>query len=96
MYVTYGHVDIILPYSSSLKEKRKIIQSIISRVRKRFNISISEVDFHELWQRSRIGFSAVCNSYSECSLIIDAIRDTFDLHVESIEITDFIHEIISS
>ena len=53
MYVVYGYVELYLPYCSSLKEKRKIIHGLISRVRKRFNVSTSEVEFHDLWQRHR-------------------------------------------
>ena len=42
MYVVYGYVELYLPYCSSLKEKRKIIHGLISRIRKRFNVSISQ------------------------------------------------------
>ena len=52
MYVVYGYGELYLPYCSSLKEKRKIIHGLISRIRKRFNVSICEVQFHDLWQRS--------------------------------------------
>lgn len=93
MYLVYGHTSIFLPYSSNLKEKRKIIQSIIARIRKRFNISICEVDGHDLWQRSVIGFTAVAASQGEAEIIVDSIYSTLDLHVNEIEISSFQYDL---
>ena len=62
MIVLYGRMEVFLPYASSLKDKRQIVQSLIDRLRKRFSISVIEVDNHDLWQRSSIGFAAVCRS----------------------------------
>lgn len=95
MYVVYGYVEFYLPYSSSLKEKRKTIHGIISRVRKRFNVSISEVEFHDLWQRSSLGFSAVSQNSSELELIINSVKETFLNYSVDTEITVFDYNIIS-
>lgn len=95
MFVVYGTIDLYLPYSSSLKEKRKTVQAIISRVRKRFNISISEVDHHELWQRSTIGFSAVSASFAESELIISAIKETVYQYSDQAELINFLFNHIS-
>ncbi|MDD4803071.1 MAG: DUF503 domain-containing protein [Syntrophomonas sp.] len=89
MFVLYGQAKLFLPQSSSLKDKRQVIQSIISRIRKRYSVSICEVDYHDLWQRSNLGFAAVCSTYTEVSLITDAIKDTLDLYQDSCELIDF-------
>lgn len=95
MYVLYGYADIYLPYAGSLKDKRQILQSIIARIRKRFNISIAEVDFNDVWQRSKLGFSAVAAKYNEAELFLTAIQEVLDLHLDDIEITDFNYKIVS-
>lgn len=95
MYVIYGKFDLFLPHCSSLKEKRKIIQSIIGKFRKRFNLSISEVAYHDLWQRTKLGFSAVSSKHSELLLFIDSIRDTLDNYEDSLSISTFTYEIIN-
>ncbi|MDD2586466.1 MAG: DUF503 domain-containing protein [Syntrophomonadaceae bacterium] len=95
MYIIYGHAELFLPYCSSLKEKRKIIKSIIDRIRKRFNISISEVKYQDLWQRSIIGFTAVSYNNAELVLFTDAIKDTLYNHAADMEITGFYYDIIS-
>jgi uncharacterized protein YlxP (DUF503 family) len=92
MYIVYGHTELFFPYCSSLKEKRRILQSIIARVRKRFNISICEVEHHELWQRSKIGFTAVSGNFPEITLITSAIHDTLLNHADQAEILAFEHQ----
>ncbi len=47
--------------SNSLKEKRKIVRSIIDKLKKRFNISCAEIDDLEFWQRSTLGIALVSN-----------------------------------
>lgn len=93
MFVFYGHTELLLPYSSSLKDKRSTISSITTRIGRRFNISISEVAFQDRWQRSVLGFAAVCNTYSEAEIMISAIRDVLDQHEDTCDVVDFNYEI---
>lgn len=39
-----------LPYCHSLKEKRSQIKPIFTRLRREFNISLTEMDYHDEWQ----------------------------------------------
>lgn len=48
-----------LPGCRSLKEKRRFLNSFRGRVRNKFNVAVSEVDYHDLWQRSSIGVVSV-------------------------------------
>ena len=52
-------IDLRIPGCSSLKEKRHVVKTLSSSLRQRFNISVAEVDHHDLWQRTAIGVSAV-------------------------------------
>ncbi|RBW69886.1 DUF503 domain-containing protein [Bacillus taeanensis] len=45
--------------ASSLKEKRAVLKSVIVRIRQRYNVSVSELDFHDLWQRTEIGIVTI-------------------------------------
>ncbi len=88
MYVLYGKMEVFLPYASSLKDKRQTIQSLTDRLRKRFSISVAEVDHQDLWQRASIGFAAVCKTVSETELILDAIQTTLDSYSHQLELLD--------
>ncbi len=54
-------IKLHLPESQSLKEKRRIIKPIITRLRNLYNISVAEVDDQDLWQIATIGVSCVSN-----------------------------------
>ncbi|GAK02015.1 YlxP-like protein [Geomicrobium sp. JCM 19037] len=69
------HVTCSLPSSHSLKEKRAVLQSILTRVRKR-NLSISEMDHQDAWQRTSL--SAVCIS-SDRKVIERELQSVLDL-----------------
>ncbi len=45
----------------SLKEKRRIVKSIIARLQNSFNISIAETGSNDVHERAEIGFSVTGN-----------------------------------
>ena len=59
MVVLVGEVQLHMPESQSLKDKRQVVKSLKERVRNRFNVSIAEVDYIDLWQRCAIGIAVV-------------------------------------
>ena len=48
-------LEIFLPYSQSLKDKRKVLNTLRGRIQSRFNAAFAELDYQDTWQRSRIG-----------------------------------------
>lgn len=48
----------------SLKEKRRILKSLITRLRNNFNISISEVDNNDVLRSATLGAAIVTNESS--------------------------------
>lgn len=61
MHVATCQIKLGLDGVRSLKEKRRIIKSIISRLSNEFNIAIAEVDLNDVWQSAVIGVAAVGN-----------------------------------
>jgi len=57
-------VRLELPAIGSLKEKRRIIKSLIARLRNSFNISIAEVDDLDRLRSAVLGAAVVSNSTS--------------------------------
>lgn len=43
----------------SLKEKRGILKPLLNEIRRDFNVSVSEVDQHDLWQSAVLAAVAV-------------------------------------
>ena len=59
MVVGLLHMELHLPGSHSLKEKRSVVNHVKERLRTRFNASVAEVDHQELWQRAALGVAVV-------------------------------------
>ena len=55
------HIDLLVRGARSLKDKRRVIKSLKSQLRNRYNCSIAETDYHDLWQRARITACVVSN-----------------------------------
>ena len=54
-------VRLRLPENHSLKGKRRVVKSISSQVSHKFNVSVAEIDDHDLWQVATIGVTCVSN-----------------------------------
>jgi uncharacterized protein YlxP (DUF503 family) len=52
-------LELYFPEGGSLKEKRQHLRSIKDKLRSRFNVSVSEVDYQELWQRASLAVALV-------------------------------------
>ena len=62
-----------LPYSQSLKDKRKVLKSLKDRLRGRHNISIAEVDGQDTWQTTVLGIVSVADSRSHLERMFETI-----------------------
>ncbi len=75
MIVGVLRVELYMPYARSLKEKRKVLRSIKDRLRGSFNVSVSEVDNHDLWQRASLGISVTGSDYAHLQEIVDRMLE---------------------
>ena len=93
MIVCSCEIEILIYSANSLKEKRHVIKSIIERIKSRFNASVAEVGFNELWNRSLIGIAVVSNNESLCDASISNIVKFIE-YDDRVEILSFHKEII--
>lgn len=43
-------LELNIPTSNSLKEKRRVVKSVIARLRNEFNVSVAEIDSLDSWR----------------------------------------------
>ena len=55
-------LEIHLPYSHSLKEKRAVLRKIRDRLRSRFNVAVAELDHRDVWQHATLGVVSISDS----------------------------------
>ncbi|MCK4469374.1 MAG: DUF503 domain-containing protein [Desulfobacterales bacterium] len=78
MVIGSGIIIFRLHDCRSLKGKRKIVKSIISRLRNNFNVSVAEVGSNDIHQRAEIGFVLVGNNKAVINSKIDKIFNLAD------------------
>jgi hypothetical protein len=93
MIVCSCEIEILIYESNSLKEKRQVIKSIIERIKAKFNASVAEVGYNELWNRSVLGVAVVSNNKRMCDASISKIISFID-NDERVEILNCYKEII--
>jgi uncharacterized protein YlxP (DUF503 family) len=54
-------IELHLPGSNSLKDKRSVLKSVIRRARNEFNVGIAEVDEQDTWRSAVLGVVTVSN-----------------------------------
>jgi uncharacterized protein len=75
--------EIHLPAARSLKEKRRVVKSLVERLHKRFRVSIAETDFHDLHQRAQISMALVDRSPSRLEARAEEMRDLAESYMEA-------------
>ncbi|MBW1804884.1 MAG: DUF503 domain-containing protein [Deltaproteobacteria bacterium] len=61
MVVGTMRIEFYLHDNRSLKGKRKIVKSMVGKVKHRFNVAIAETGSNDKWQKIELGVSAVGN-----------------------------------
>ena len=71
LLVALCRFDLRIPGVTALKEKRHVVKTLTASLRQRFNVSVAEVDHHELWQRARLTLSCVARGYRDVEALLD-------------------------
>jgi uncharacterized protein len=71
----------------SLKDKRKILRSMVDRVKHKFNASVAEVGSNDNWQRIELGVTTVGNDRRH----IDSSLSNILEFIESMYLAEIVH-----
>ncbi len=74
--------------AGSLKDKRRVIKSIVERVRQRYNVSISEVGEMDNWRKAEIGIAAVSADNSGTDRVMQKVFNFID-NDERVEVVNY-------
>ena len=77
MIVGLLSVELHIPDAGSLKEKRMVLRRIKDRLGK-FNISLAEVEHHDLWQRAGLGIVAISTTQEHVDRELAAVADEIE------------------
>ena len=88
MTVGVARITLRLHDNQSLKEKRRIIKSMIARSRNRFNVSVAEVADQDLHQRATLGVAVVGSDQR----ILNSLLDRIITYMDSLHLADLIDQ----
>lgn len=80
--ILYVEIDCFIYEAQSLKNKRAVLNKVITRLKNSYNIAISELDYQDLWQRARIGIATVSPDRKRAEQVIDACLAKVDSFTE--------------
>ncbi len=82
MFIGTAEIDLNLPGVNSLKEKRRIVKSLLARLQNKFNISIAEVENNDRYRSAGIGMAVVGNDKKHIDRVIAEVVGMIESHPE--------------
>lgn len=73
MVVGTGIITLRIHDCRSLKGKRKIVKSVVQRIRNNFNASVAEVGANDIYQRAEIGIAMAGNDQQVINSKLDKV-----------------------
>jgi uncharacterized protein len=64
-------IDLFITDSQSLKDKRQVLLRLKDRLRRKFNLSVAEVEAQDLWQRAVLALACVANDGRHVNQVLD-------------------------
>ncbi len=77
-FVALLTIHLHFPEASSLKGKRKDLSSLKAQLHGRLGVGVSEVDHHDLWQRSTLAAAAPARTYDGAQHVADEVERFLD------------------
>jgi uncharacterized protein YlxP (DUF503 family) len=77
MVVALLSVELFLPGAQSLKDKRMVLRRLKDRLA-RFNVAVSEVEHHDLWQRAGLGLVTISTTAPHAEQELAAAADEIE------------------
>lgn len=94
MVILAATIELYLPGTGSLKEKRGSLKSLIARLHKKFNIAVAEVDLHDAWQSASIGVAIISTGEAHTEAVLDSVLGWIERHRPDLEIVGYSQEIL--
>lgn len=89
MYIRSAVLIFDIPYAMSLKDKRQVARSLMERTRRRFNVSVAEVDTQDAHKTLTVGIALVSgdadHAHRSLNTIIDFMETATDAILCSVE-----------
>lgn len=94
MHIGVCTIELRLPGNGSLKGKRKIIKSMVTRIGREYNVSIAEVEAQDIWQRAVLGVACVSSSSSYAHGLLERVVQWIEAARPDVELLEYHIELL--
>jgi uncharacterized protein YlxP (DUF503 family) len=88
-------IQLRLESNASLKGKRSVLQPLLARLHKEFNVAAAEVDDMDSWHSAVIGLAAIANDRVHVDQVLQQAVRWIETHRLDLELVDYQIEIIA-
>lgn len=67
-------LEIRLPESHSLKDKRHTVRGLKDRLRGKFNVAVAEIAYQDLWQRALVSAVTVSGDHARAEQLMQLVE----------------------
>jgi uncharacterized protein len=87
MLVALERFDLRIPGCRSLKEKRHVVKTLTAKLHSTFNVSVAEVDHHDLWQRTTLAVAVASGEAYHAKRVLHEVEKMIERWAE-VEVID--------
>jgi uncharacterized protein YlxP (DUF503 family) len=88
MYAASMRLELLMRGVGSLKEKRRLVSSLITHLDSKMYVGVAEVDHQDKWQRAAVGVAAVAPQAGQLDRVLVAVRKAVESH-PGVEVLDY-------
>jgi uncharacterized protein YlxP (DUF503 family) len=67
-------LEIRVEDAHSLKAKRHVVKSLKDRLRHKYNVSVAEIDYQDLWQRALVAVVTVSSDHAHAEQVLQTVE----------------------
>lgn len=82
-------IDLYIPSSRSLKEKRSRLKPVIHRLHKEFNLSTAELDKQDRWNESVVGCALISNDRKFSDMLLSKVVPFIEMTFPDVNVTNY-------
>jgi len=71
-------LEMLLPETRSLKDKRSVLSRIKNQVRNKFNVAIAELKYGDQWGRTLLGITTISNDGKIVHQLLDEVENLIE------------------
>lgn len=84
MIIGVLRVELSLPGANSLKDKRRLLKSLLDRLHNDFNVSAAEIDHQDNWRHAQVAVSTVSSEAAHANSVLSKVLTVVERETEMV------------